>query len=85
MREEIHRYNSKRKREQLMSKFFNISCTRCGKDLYRPLTISESREKKEVHFPGFYVVNDNGQEELCEKCFEVWKRSRGIKNEQRIS
>ena len=58
-----------------MSIFINICCSRCGRDLYRPLTVSEYREKNEIHFPGFYVINDdNNQEEYCEKCFEVWKK-----------
>ena len=57
-----------------MSIYNTICCSRCGKELYRPLTVSEYREKKEIHFSGFYVVNDdNKQEEYCEKCFEAWK------------
>ena len=62
-----------------MSTFYNICCSRCGKDLYRSLTVPEYREKKEIHFPGFYVVNDNEQEELCEKCFEVWEKGTRLK------
>lgn len=58
-----------------MSTFINICCSMCGKELYRPLTVMERREKKAVRFPGFYAINDNGQEEICEKCYEVWKEA----------
>ena len=57
-----------------MSVYNTICCSRCGRELYRPLTVPEYREKNAIHFPGFYVVNDNGQEEYCEKCFEAWKK-----------
>lgn len=64
-----------------MSIFYNICCSRCGRELYRPLTVPECREGKALHYPGLYVVNDNGQEEYCEKCFEAWKKEQGRKEQ----
>ena len=56
-----------------MSRYMVISCTMCGRELYRPLTIKELREGKYVHFPGFYLSqNKSGkEEEYCEKCYEA--------------
>lgn len=65
-----------------MSIYNTICCSRCGKDLYRPLTVSECREGQVFHYPGLYVVNDdNKQEEYCEKCFEVRKRNKAESEE----
>lgn len=64
-----------------MSIYNTICCSRCGRDLYRPLNVPECRERQALHFPGIYVVNDNGQEELCENCFETWKRSKAESEE----
>lgn len=58
-----------------MSIYNTICCSRCGRELYRPLNVPECRERRVLHFLGLYVVNDNGQEELCEKCFEVWQKT----------
>ena len=67
-----------------MSRCMVISCTMCGRDLYRPLTIQELREGKHVHFPGFYLSqNKSGkQEEYCEKCYEaIFQFSSSLKEE----
>ena len=64
-----------------MSIFYNICCSRCGRELYRPLNVPECREGQAFHFPGLYVVNDNGQKEYCEKCFEAWKRNKAESEE----
>lgn len=68
-----------------MSIYNTICCSRCGRELYRPLNVPECREGQVFHYPGLYVVNDdNKQEEYCEKCFEAWKK-RSVKYDKRRS
>ena len=52
-----------------------ICCSRCGKIIYEPLTAMDLRKKKYArHISDYYAVNEDGREdEMCKKCYMVWK------------
>ena len=53
-----------------MSKTTIICCSRCGRDLYAPI----SHDKREPKHIDYYVIPIDGvrETELCKACFEQW-------------